>query len=517
VFSLTVAYEQLSFEEQISKVGALPNRNPEKFIELLETHFDLPTFIPRSFYHAYYNSQTNDRDYSLESMLSVLLLMHFFHYASVPNFIVLLTFSPKIREFCRLPEGKIPDESCISKFKTAFDKELNALFDNMALHVMNIFTQYNESLPEDSPKKGLNEEAVYDTTGLKPKVKENNPKTISSEIRKQSKYKDYLLNKGDARVKTFNVYEAAYSNLPKTASANPAIKLDYANGHFGYFYKFGIISNGFGVPLHIHFLDDDFYKYLPDKFDSPEHQKYTFDNASLCPVFSSFKNNIGNNRFTTFLGDSEFDSFDNYSFLNEFGFSKVVIPINARNSKPQSGGKIPLSDEGIPTCPKNDLANFKAAGYANGKNRSFRLKYVCPKSKYVKGKAISFCDDMCRQTNSAVTTYIYPNGDLRVFSGVQRGSDEWRRLYKRRSVIERSIASLKSHPAIALPKTFNSASLRSDVFLNASSKLITVILAFALGHVNFLANLRNLLRVAYFLALELEIAYTIMVPDNVLM
>ena len=143
MFSLTADYEQMSFAEQISKVGALPLRNPEKFIEMLKKHFDLPTFIPESFYRAYYSSQTNDRGYSLESMLSILLIMHFFHYASVPNFIVLLTFSPKIREFCRLSEDKIPDESCISKFKTSFDKELKGLFDNMALHVMNIFTEYN--------------------------------------------------------------------------------------------------------------------------------------------------------------------------------------------------------------------------------------------------------------------------------------------------------------------------------------------------------------------------------------
>ena len=414
MFSLTAAYEQLSFEEQISKVTALPKNNPEKFIDIMEAHFDLPTFIPKRFYRAYYSSQTNDREYTLESMLSMLLLMQFFHYASVPNFIVLLTFSPKIREFYRLPGGKIPDESCISKFKTAFDKELKELFENVALHVMNIFTEYNASLPEDSPKKGLSEEIIYDTTGLKPKVKENNPKTTSSEIRKQSKYKDYLLNNGDVGSKDFNVYEAAYANLPKTASANPAIKLDYANGHFGYFYKFGIISNGFGVPLHIHFLDDDFYKSLPDKFDSMEQQKYTFDNASLCPMFSSFRKNIGGNKFTTFLGDSEFDSYDNYSFLHEFGFSKVVIPINSRNSKPQNA-KIPLSAEGIPHCPKDNLAFFNAAGYANGKNRSFRLKYVCPNSKRIKDKWVSFCQDKCRQSNSAVTTYLYPDGDLRLF------------------------------------------------------------------------------------------------------
>ena len=41
----------------------------------------------------------------------------------------------------------------------------------------------------------------------------------------------------------FNVYETAYGSLSKGASANPAIKLDYVNGHFGYFYKFGIAVN----------------------------------------------------------------------------------------------------------------------------------------------------------------------------------------------------------------------------------------------------------------------------------
>ena len=84
MFSLTKAYEQMSFEEQLSKVGVLPNSNPEKFIELMNAHFDLPTFIPNSFYRAYYDSPTNDREHSIESMLSILLLIHFFHYASVP-------------------------------------------------------------------------------------------------------------------------------------------------------------------------------------------------------------------------------------------------------------------------------------------------------------------------------------------------------------------------------------------------------------------------------------------------
>lgn len=41
---------------------------------------------------------------------------------------------------------------------------------------------------------------------------------------------------------------------PKFAEANPNIKLDFVNGHFGYFYKFGMLTNGLGIPLSINFL-----------------------------------------------------------------------------------------------------------------------------------------------------------------------------------------------------------------------------------------------------------------------
>ena len=229
MFCQTNDYQQLGFDKQISEITLLPTKNPVKFLKLLKSKFDLPTFIPVSFYQSYYKSQTNGRDYPLESMLSVLLLVHFFHYWSIPNFNVLLCFSSEIRDFCRLPEGSIPDESVYSKFKTNFDVELNRFFDSIASNVMNIFTEYNESLPEDSPLKGLSEEVIIDTTGLKPKVKEYNPKTIATEIKRQSNYKNWLKSKGDAKADNFNVYAAAYAGMPKTAAANPVLKLDYAN------------------------------------------------------------------------------------------------------------------------------------------------------------------------------------------------------------------------------------------------------------------------------------------------
>lgn len=492
MFSLTNGYKQMTLDEQISQISSLPNNHPAKFLNLLKEYFDLPTFIPQSFRDKYYASATNDREHSLESMLAVLILMHFFHFTSYANFIVLLLFSSEIRSFCNLDDDKVPEESVISKFKTTFDKELLNLFNNISLHVMNSFTDFNDTLPDDSPLKGLSEIAILDTTGIKPKVKENNPKTLASEIKRQSNYKKYLDYKGI--VNDFNPYLAAYRNMPKFADANPEIKLDYANGHFGYFYKLAMITNGFGIPLHIHFLDENFYKDLPTDFESMEEQKFTFDNASLRPCMSSFLKNKGDNRFTTFLGDSEFDSYDNYGFLKESGFQKALIPINSRNSGKNEKLTFPLNEEGIPTCSAQDGLPFIPDGSCVGKNRSFRLKFVCPKSVRVKNKWVCTCTEKCRDTNSTVTTYAYPSGDLRTYFGVQRGSDEWNATYKKRTIIEREFSSLKSNPALAAPRTYNSASLRSDILLTAITKLIVVILAFSLGQTDYMSNLKKLLR-----------------------
>jgi len=493
MYSLTPEYEQSSLIEQIKEINELPSRNPMKFLQLLKDHFDLPTLIPQSFYQAYYSSNTNDRTYPLESLLAVSLLTHFFKFASASNFATLLFLSPITCEFCRLPEGCVPDDSLMSKFKITFENELRLFFENLTLPVMDIFTEYNNSLPDDSPEKGLSETEIYDTTGLKPKVKENNPKTLETEIRRQGNFKKYLENKGEG--KDFNVYAAAYKNMPKHANANKSIKLDFANGHFGYFYKFGMVSNGFGIPLHIYFFDNDFYNNLPNDFDCAEEQKYVYDNASLFPVLSSFHGRIGVNTFTTFLGDSEFDSYDNYGFLNELGFKKVLIPINERNA-PLSNTPIPVNSSGIPCCPKNPALQFIPCGKCKGKKRSLRIKHICPKSRNVKGKWVCDCDDKCRDTNSTVTSYTYPSGDLRVYSGVVRGSDEWDDTYKIRTVIERELSSMKSDPSLNRPNTYNCASMRADVYLNAATKLITVILAFALGHSNFMRNLKKLLKAA---------------------
>src|SRR3712207_8840044 len=76
--------------------------------------------------------------------------------------------------------------------------------------------------------KNLNSMIIYDTSGLKPRVKENNPKTLVAEINRQKSYAKAT------KKEIFNPYAAAYKNMPKFAQANSNIKLDFVNGHFGY-------------------------------------------------------------------------------------------------------------------------------------------------------------------------------------------------------------------------------------------------------------------------------------------
>ncbi len=94
MFSLTPDYAQVSLIERIQKISELSSRNPVKFLQLLKNHIDLPTLIPLSFYSAYNSSQTNNRTYSLESLLAILLLMQFFKFSTVPMFCILLHLSP---------------------------------------------------------------------------------------------------------------------------------------------------------------------------------------------------------------------------------------------------------------------------------------------------------------------------------------------------------------------------------------------------------------------------------------
>ena len=485
--------KQLNIFEQVSELKYMITEQPTGFIKLLGENFDISTFIPDSFSKHYYANLGKDRKYHLSSVLSALLIMQIFHIPTIPLLSIFLIFSTEIREFCGFYTS-VPDESFFSRFKIDFESNIAELFNSMVLKIIDICKDINDKLPNDSPYKNLNSMLIYDTSGLKPKVKENNPKTLVSEINRQKSYAKATNNK------KLNPYAAAYKNMPKFAQANNNIKLDFVNGHFGYFYKFGILTNGLGIPLSIKFFDDKFYQSIPKQdFDTPEEQKYLYDNASLKPVIIPFLDKLKMHtdfKFKTFLGDSEFDSYDNFGLLKHLEFQKAFIPLNSRNQSNSKIGDLEYNTQGIPLCPITN-EEFKSEGSCAGKNRSLRFKFTCPKSHRDKrGKCYHTCETPCTDKKSGRMTYVYPDKDFRLYPGVQRNSSEWDETYPIRASIERCLASFKSNPCIGEPRTLNTYTMRSNLYLTAISKLINVILAYSINKPEYIRSINKLLKIS---------------------
>jgi hypothetical protein len=56
-------------------------------------------------------------------------------------------------------------------------------------------------------------------------------------------------SKANPELPSEKVYSLVYSSLPKTAAANPNIRLMFTNGHFCWALKFVVITNALGIPL----------------------------------------------------------------------------------------------------------------------------------------------------------------------------------------------------------------------------------------------------------------------------
>lgn len=478
---------QLTLSDLYSDINNILSDAPSKIFDLLSNNFAIGKFISSNFHDSYYKNLGREHDFGLEATLNAFLFMHLFNIPSNKLLVFMLAMFRELREFCGF-STKTPDESFMSKFKDIFATEIHALFDAMATESISICTEINESLPDDHKNKNLNTMLTFDTSGVEPVVAENNPKFINGEIKRQKNFAKYYGNTD------YNAYAVAYKNLPKVSSANPSIKLDFVNAHFCYAYKFGLLTNGWGIPLSVKFFDEDFYApFQSIEFNSPEEQKYTYDNASLIPVLHEFLQNHSG-KFNSFAGDSEFDSYDNYSYLKHVGFSKVFIPINPRNSKSTSKNGLKFNEEGQPLCPR-DGTPFQDGGLCKGKNRSARFKKICPKAKLVKGKYVTTCEDRCTNSLSGRMTYTYPEKDFRIYPGLSRYSDEFTKTYKSRTVIERTISALKSNPCIAKPKSLKIKTIKSDIIFAAMSKLVTLFLAYSLKKPDYFKYFSKLLKV----------------------
>ena len=299
------------------------------------------------------------RIYSLESFIRFFILQKIIGIDTDSAMLRTLSLSKELRDFCGFV--KVPDASKITLFKQQFCDHLADFFHRLVDITEPICRELDDRKADY---------LVFDTTGFELPVAENNPKFFNTKL-KQAK----ALHKSQPN---FNPYAGVYSFLPDTANKCINAKQQYINGHFCYAVKAAIVTNGLGIPRHIQIFDDDFKAAHPDiveaKTDNPDIDKEISDSTALKPVLSNFFKLHPDLAFKTFIGDSAFDSYDNYSALkNDFHFERACIPINIRNSKRfdnnnGSAGQKPrpvsFDKNGIPLCPLDGsgVINPKVSG-----------------------------------------------------------------------------------------------------------------------------------------------------------
>ena len=470
-------YMQMSLSDIYNDVFSSMQERKSKLIALLEKHIDLDKYIPVSFSCHFYKNCGRNHIYHLKSLLWFLILKKLFGLPHFSQMITILNCSEELRLFCGF--NKVPDLSQITRFCLNYCDDISVMFDRLVDITAPICKEINSK-----KSKYL----LFDTTGIEVKVSENNPKFLNSKLKECKAY-----SKSNP---SSNPYTAVYNRLPDHSQANPDVKQQYLNGHYCYALKAAFITDGSGIIRHISLFDNDFKKTHPDvvipKSDNPDSDKEISDSSSLKPVLSDFFAAHKNLKFSTFIGDAAFDSYDNYTLLHEtFDFERVAIPLNQRNSKKSSQN---LDENGVPVCPETN-EKFTFLGECKGKNRSLRFKWVCSKSIRVKGSSnrICVCDNPCTDSEYGKCTYTYPHKNFRLYPGIPRGTEHWNNLYKHRVYVERTICLFKDVFASADFTSVNTRSIKADLFLSGITQLLGVILAKEIHKLNLCKSIRKLL------------------------
>lgn len=289
-------YDQLSLYDTYKNVSASLEEDKPKLFLLLDEHIRWDDIIPARMCTAFYQRVGRPRKYPLVGFIKALVLQRIFGYTDDSLLLVTLRHSREMREFCGF--HKVPDAAKLTRFKQDFLPYIAELFEGLVDLTEPICRKMDAELADA---------LIFDTTGVESHVAENNPKFMTSKLR-QAK----AIARSDP---SFDPYRGVYGLLPDHASANPAVKQQYINGHFCYAQKAGILTNGMGIIRHITLFDDDFKAAHPElnidkRSDNPDADKEIGDAKALLPVLRDFRSAHPSLTYGTFMGDSAFDSYD---------------------------------------------------------------------------------------------------------------------------------------------------------------------------------------------------------------
>ena len=154
------------------------------------------------------------------------------------------------------------------------------------------------------------------------------------------------------------------------------------------------------------------------------------DSISAVVALSEFRDLYPNLTVDTFISDSASDNYATYQLLNEWGIN-AVIALNKTNKGNRKFPSCVVNPNGVPVCPAGH--EMIRAGFC-GKDRC-RIKWRCPR---VLGKCMiaKACLD-CSDSAYGRVVYTKPSWDLRLFSRIPRGSEQWKSKMKERTAAER--------------------------------------------------------------------------------
>ena len=470
---------QIRLEDVYDGVLDKVEERPPELIALLEEHIDFEKLATLEFRRAFYAVTGRNHKHHLVSILKLLILQKILGIPTDKLMLTILTLSRELREFCGFET--VPDASLLSRFRERYLSYLQSVFEMLVDMTEPICREI------DARKSSY---LIFDTTGIEAPVKENNPKFMNTKLKEAKKFqKDHP---------DYNPYAGVYKLLPDEASANPEIRQQYINGHYCYALKAGIVTNGLGIVRHISVFDDEFRRKHPEtisqKTEDPDKDKEIGDSTALKPVLSEFfaahLDFYENRCFKTFIGDSSFDSYDNYTMLRDtFRFERVCVPMNPRKSGKSSDTA--FAADGTPICPV-DQTPFRYAGECGGKQRSRRMKWICHKSIRSGNTRICTCEHPCTDSHYGKCVYTYPDKNFRLYPGIARGTEHWDNLYRHRVQIERTIHIFKDTFALDARRSFSSVVLKADLVMAGISQLVAVLLAKAIASLKLFKSVRKI-------------------------
>ena len=191
-----------------------------------------------------------------------------------------------------------------------------------------------------------------------------------------------------------------------------------------------ISVNGFTVILYILFLN--YNKNL--KIDLPLYQRFVganrHDSVTGIVALAEFRELLPNLEIHNLCFDSANDNYATYELLKEWNIQPFIDLNSKTGRKPTYPSAVKFTDKGVPIC----IGNHEMIHNGFCKSR-FRIKWRCPLA--MRKIDSCSCKDSCSPSSYGRVIYTKPDWDLRLFTPVPRGTEEFKTIYKSRTGSER--------------------------------------------------------------------------------